>query len=537
MPRRAGTVSQGGADIDKVTAFVGSVESIYQNLINLDDIETRAGFWKQHPYKGVFENCIVEIPLEEGSYKLRLETSENSAGNKGYQEAECLVYKEPIPGSEDVEIELIGNVFIPEDCTQQESETVHFYYGERSPILPPDQNTDPELREQQGEESSLKFKGDFYEGDTTVIIKEVFRNNTWEVPQNGVIIFDDTVVEKVKVDIIYQTVNGGTIILENKELEEVSGIIQGEAKANYESRIFRGVLAVQDIEEEIIQGWAVKVEYKGGNRKGDFNPSTIRIMGIGDNEDLDDWTIRMKNSGVDISLTRSNDGNIYLNGGSEAIGWAGPGTQTPVGEKHNWKGFVQGKDAEENDVEIFLSFDTLYSDDQTGDLKQAVNTQLKKKGIAVTVDTYITIHVNITAFRQGSKDNPGPMVPDPDEDGWTEIRERRTRRRIPLYTPIQVYDNVDKQEGNQEGMDKQDNQVGVADTHIVTLVLSPPNANLQIGTMELEVEVKSGPQFKAIRLYNADGTVVLSDPNKLKINFNNPDQTSYLYDLSGGKKV
>lgn len=95
IPR--GTVSQGLADIDTVSVYVnGELDGDY-NIVSYDD--ALPSFWRQHPYKGSFTIPSVAIPLVEGTHIIRVQTSENAAGNIGYDEIAVSLEKRVIPGS------------------------------------------------------------------------------------------------------------------------------------------------------------------------------------------------------------------------------------------------------------------------------------------------------------------------------------------------------------------------------------------------------------------------------------------------------
>ncbi|NQT92773.1 MAG: hypothetical protein HQ559_08430, partial [Lentisphaerae bacterium] len=54
----------------------------------------------QHPYRGTFPDITVNIPLEEGSHVIRVETSANAAENTGFDDVAVTLAKVEIPGSE-----------------------------------------------------------------------------------------------------------------------------------------------------------------------------------------------------------------------------------------------------------------------------------------------------------------------------------------------------------------------------------------------------------------------------------------------------
>jgi hypothetical protein len=94
VPR--GKVSEGRADIDSVAVYVDG--QVYEDAVPLTPQDDgAASFWRQHPYKGTFNPITVNIPLEEGTHIIRVETSANAAGNTGFDEVAVTLEKRPIP--------------------------------------------------------------------------------------------------------------------------------------------------------------------------------------------------------------------------------------------------------------------------------------------------------------------------------------------------------------------------------------------------------------------------------------------------------
>jgi len=93
-----GTVGEGLADIESVQVYVDGEESGGARSL-IAEADGEPSFWRQHPYKGtVAQPVSVEIPLEEGMHVVRIETSENAAGNTGYAEAAVTLGRRHVPG-------------------------------------------------------------------------------------------------------------------------------------------------------------------------------------------------------------------------------------------------------------------------------------------------------------------------------------------------------------------------------------------------------------------------------------------------------
>jgi hypothetical protein len=94
VPR--GKVSEGRADIDSVAVYEDG--QVYEDAVPLTGQDDgAASFWRQHPYKGTFAPITVNIPLEEGTHIIRVETSPNAAGNTGFDEVAVTLEKRSIP--------------------------------------------------------------------------------------------------------------------------------------------------------------------------------------------------------------------------------------------------------------------------------------------------------------------------------------------------------------------------------------------------------------------------------------------------------
>jgi len=154
VPR--GKVSEGLADIDSVQVYVDG--EAYGDPVPLSSHDDGpATFWRQHPYKATFRPLIVHIPLEEGTHVVRVETSENAAGNTGFDEVAVTLEKREIPGTGAFEADTFGpapilNLHLPQAPAPDQADSLQYYRGDRDPT--PD---DPTLTETQAD--SLAFAG------------------------------------------------------------------------------------------------------------------------------------------------------------------------------------------------------------------------------------------------------------------------------------------------------------------------------------------------------------------------------------------
>ncbi|NQT19445.1 MAG: hypothetical protein HQ592_07055 [Planctomycetes bacterium] len=131
IPR--GYVADGLADIDSVQVYLdGETYGGTETVTATDDGDPT--FWRQHPYKGELPSLGVQIPLEEGTHIIRVETSDNAAGNSGFDEVTITLEKRVIPGGETGGGETVDVcIAFDEDPTTQEVDAIRYYYGDRAP--------------------------------------------------------------------------------------------------------------------------------------------------------------------------------------------------------------------------------------------------------------------------------------------------------------------------------------------------------------------------------------------------------------------
>ena len=102
----ADNLPEGVGEIADVTVTVDGDEGRSQTTAVRAVSGGKASFWKQHPYKGKFNDVTVTIPLEAGTHTVKAETGENSAELTGFDSASFTLEKEvtTIPGTPDTYI-------------------------------------------------------------------------------------------------------------------------------------------------------------------------------------------------------------------------------------------------------------------------------------------------------------------------------------------------------------------------------------------------------------------------------------------------
>ena len=82
----AGPVSTGQADIETVQVLVnGQPTGVLANVVSNIDPDDPNPLWRQHPYVGTFSGLTVQVPIDDAQ-TIRIETSVNAVGNKGFDE-------------------------------------------------------------------------------------------------------------------------------------------------------------------------------------------------------------------------------------------------------------------------------------------------------------------------------------------------------------------------------------------------------------------------------------------------------------------
>ena len=89
------------------------------------------------------------------------------------------------------------------------------------------------------------------------------------------------------------------------------------------------------------------------------------------------------------------------------------------------------------------------------------------------------------------------------------------------------------QEENAQDCDKDNSIIGYEDTHIVTLYIPELTKTYKLTSGILSLQITGD----GIRIFNEDGTEVLSDMSRFKLDFRRPDLKSYLYNLYNNKPV
>jgi len=155
-----------GADVQSVDVTVNGSGGTQAQIVQGSDGDPN--FWRQHPYKGTFGPVSINVPLEEGTHIVRVETSENAAGRIGWGELAVSLGKRIIPGSSGGTGTITLNIAFDAEPTLETADTIRYYYGDRAP--------DPEdavLSEEIGQEDSFIFLGEFDDVETTVTITSI----------------------------------------------------------------------------------------------------------------------------------------------------------------------------------------------------------------------------------------------------------------------------------------------------------------------------------------------------------------------------
>lgn len=463
-----------GADIGSLAVTVDGEDAGAVPLTRLPEGDAALpdpSFWVQHPHKEVIDTesgwAEAQIPLTEGTHIVRLETAENAADNTGFAEVAVTLTKQEIPGAGDPTTDPDGNavltmnLFIPEDTTSAAADTAVFYWGERDPILPPDENADPQLAEAAGEESSLTFKTLLDTGATlTVTVKEVYDAATdeWQTPANGELTFDDTTTEKLKANATYTFPEGGTMRFED--------LVMTETETG--SRVMRaGVEVVTEPDGDggggVVVGWTSAVEEREVSDAGFYAPVTLRIKGLPDlsEQELEEYSFEV--NGVAMKLEKEGEW-YYLKGGSK---WIMDATEDPK------PGKKKGRLWDDKDEDGAIDKDEV----SPIDLTEGQFTAFFTKGtvtLAVGDATVLTVDLDVDANRDGNVTDDA--ADDEGEDRW----EYGAGKKGAII--LCNNDNDDKAAGDTE-IDNDNSRVdGANDVNdLATLVLRKPKEPLPPG--------------------------------------------------------
>jgi len=117
-----------------------------------------ASFWRQHPYKGEFDDINLMLPVEdlgEGTHTVRVTTSENTAGLTGFAEFAFTLAKETTGGGGGGSTSMTVNIHLPVEPKPKVADQLQYYFGVRDPL-----EDDPWFAERPKQPASLVFHGE-----------------------------------------------------------------------------------------------------------------------------------------------------------------------------------------------------------------------------------------------------------------------------------------------------------------------------------------------------------------------------------------
>ena len=117
------------ADIATVRVLVDGEEVIAPTALEAGD-GGAAGFWRRHPFKGVFEDLDVEVAAE-GSHVVTVETSANAAGSCGQDSLLLSFYsaEETFFGGTN----FTASIYIATNLTNTVADTIQYFHGTGEP--------------------------------------------------------------------------------------------------------------------------------------------------------------------------------------------------------------------------------------------------------------------------------------------------------------------------------------------------------------------------------------------------------------------
>jgi len=244
-----------------------------------------ASFWRQHPYKGTFNDIKIDIPLEEGTHIIRVQTSENAAGLTGFDEVAITLSKEvKASGGGGGSGTSVINIYMPQEITDTSVDTVQYYLGKRDPLP-----KDPVFRELPNEPASSVFHGNIEKIDATLTITKFV----------GLTDKKDTLTAEL------------SYIIEGESIKIFTADFTETKK---DSNIFRTEIDLQKsagitIEEEWIME---KIVNGDGSGEGSYYPYNIRVRGL---KSSDAYIFRHEGKNYKME---EHDGWYYLKGKSLA---------------------------------------------------------------------------------------------------------------------------------------------------------------------------------------------------------------------------
>jgi len=273
-----GKVSEGRADIDSVQVYVdgspvGAAQPVHRVAADT------SSFWKQHPYKGEFDPITVTVPISEGTRVIRVQTSENVAGNTGYDEVTVSFFLQTVPGGTvGGGTTVTANIYFPADPTPEVSDSIQYYYGERDP-----ETDDAVLSEDIEEPASLVFSGAFGETHTTISVGDLV---------------GDTFTGTIE----YSYANGYKTVLAVQFTE-----------TGPDTDLYRGTFSVGGGEAGQQQTvWMARVGNEAGSGAGTYVPLNMQVKVA---DDIADYRVALDEIDLECEL-EAHDGYCYLKGAS-----------------------------------------------------------------------------------------------------------------------------------------------------------------------------------------------------------------------------
>jgi hypothetical protein len=123
-----------GADIADVAITIDGYDHSTVAVRAIDGGGGAASFWRQHPYKGTFNQVNLSLPLEEGTHTIRVTTGENAAGLTGFDEVAFTLVKEITGGGGGGTTSMTVNIHLPVEPKPKVADRLQYYFGTRDPL-------------------------------------------------------------------------------------------------------------------------------------------------------------------------------------------------------------------------------------------------------------------------------------------------------------------------------------------------------------------------------------------------------------------
>ena len=236
-------------------------------------------FWRQHPYKGKFDDIEIKIPITGGSHNIRVKTTKNAAGLTGYDEANINISNDIIGGGGGYD--MFVNIFLEEEPASDKIDKLVYYFGNRWPL-----DSDP-VFEETGTDT-LVFAGTFNEHPANITITDF----------SG---FHEESVDSFTVEFPFLALD--EIVYLKAKFEETGP----------KTGIFRYCYTIP--ETPLQYKWEVThIDNGRGAGAGVYNPMTIRVKGI---NDITDFQLKLQDKIFEIE--KGDEGWCYIKGKSKNI--------------------------------------------------------------------------------------------------------------------------------------------------------------------------------------------------------------------------